>query len=176
MRWWHIQLGTYCTWLPGDKRGFRSRDHRIHSSGDYKAPPPPGGHAGLRSFHAARHPTAVRIPRPFRLTAATAIARALTADGYRVLAVAVCAKHAHALAELPVDRSAYRRALGRAKLAASKSLTDVLPGRVWARGDRHDLIRDRKYQRNAYIYIREKQGPEAGVWCHDGLRQQARRE
>ena len=28
-------FGTYSSWLPGDARGFRNRDHRIHSSGDY---------------------------------------------------------------------------------------------------------------------------------------------
>jgi hypothetical protein len=37
-------------WLPGDPRGFRSRDHKIHSSGDYKNPPPAGEHAGLYGF------------------------------------------------------------------------------------------------------------------------------
>ncbi|HEX3314753.1 MAG TPA: hypothetical protein VHR72_07680 [Gemmataceae bacterium] len=31
-------LSTYGSWLPGNPRGFRSRKHRIHSSGDYKNP------------------------------------------------------------------------------------------------------------------------------------------
>ena len=38
--WWHVTLSTYGSWLPGDQRGFRSRKHKIHSSGDYKNPPP----------------------------------------------------------------------------------------------------------------------------------------
>jgi hypothetical protein len=42
--WFHITWNTYGTWLPGDPRGFRSHNHRIHSSGTYKSPPPPGEH------------------------------------------------------------------------------------------------------------------------------------
>ncbi len=45
--WWHNILSTHGSWLPGNPRGFRSRNHRIHSSGDYKNPPPLGEHAGL---------------------------------------------------------------------------------------------------------------------------------
>jgi hypothetical protein len=56
--WWHVQIGTYCAWLPGDKRGFRNRDHRIDSTGDYRDPPPPDEHAGLREYNE----TGIRIP------------------------------------------------------------------------------------------------------------------
>ena len=40
--WQHVILGTRCSWMHGDRRGFRDRGHRIHSSGDYKNPPPAG--------------------------------------------------------------------------------------------------------------------------------------
>jgi len=49
-RWYHIILNTRGTWLPGDPRGFRSQSHKIHSSGDYKHPPPKGEHAGLHHY------------------------------------------------------------------------------------------------------------------------------
>lgn len=38
-RWHHIILTTYGSWLPGDLRGFRTRDHREHVEGDYRPPP-----------------------------------------------------------------------------------------------------------------------------------------
>jgi hypothetical protein len=47
MRWRHCVIGTHNSWLPGDPRGFRAIDHKIHSSGDYKNPPPEGEHSGL---------------------------------------------------------------------------------------------------------------------------------
>jgi hypothetical protein len=45
--WRHIIVNTKNTWFHGDDRAVRDRDHRIHSSGDYKNPPPEGEHAGL---------------------------------------------------------------------------------------------------------------------------------
>ena len=40
----------YGQWVPGDERGWRSRGHKRHSSGDYRQPPPPGEHAELRRY------------------------------------------------------------------------------------------------------------------------------
>ena len=40
--WYHCNGSTYGTWLPGDPRGWRSRNHRVHVPGDYRTPPPPG--------------------------------------------------------------------------------------------------------------------------------------
>ena len=57
--------------------------------------------------------------------------------------------------------------------AASKAITDILPGRVRARGDKHDMPRDDGYRENVYGYVRDRQGPKAAVWCLDGLRREA---
>ena len=89
MQWWHIIITTHKSWLPGDKRGFRSRDHKIHSSGDYKNTPPTNKHAGLRDYHQQRSGEPVAIP-PDQLEAVgRAIVAKLESKGYRVLAVSV---------------------------------------------------------------------------------------
>src|SRR4051812_14964174 len=54
MRWRHVIINTKSSWLHGEKRGFRSRGHRIHSSGDYRNPPPFLEHSGLRIYHQER--------------------------------------------------------------------------------------------------------------------------
>ena len=113
------------------------------------------------------------IPRDLRLIVATVIAETLIALGFRVLVVSCADKHAHIVAELPIDLKAFSRAMGKAKSKSSLAIHDRLPGRVWAHDDKHDMLRVRSYQLNAYRYVRNKQGRKAAVWCCDGLRKEA---
>jgi len=78
MMWRHVVLGTRRSWLHGDGRGFRSRGHRIHSSGDYRDPPPEGEHAGLRAYHEKRAKgPAIRVSKRLRAEAGKALLRAI---------------------------------------------------------------------------------------------------
>jgi hypothetical protein len=61
-RWYHVTINTYGTWLPGDPRGFHSRGHRVHSSGDYREPPPEREHAGLHRWSKERSAASVSLP------------------------------------------------------------------------------------------------------------------
>ena len=45
LKWFHCTTHTYGAWLHGDNRGFRTRNHREHTKGDYKNPPPKGKYA-----------------------------------------------------------------------------------------------------------------------------------
>ncbi|MCC6680880.1 MAG: hypothetical protein IT445_08250 [Phycisphaeraceae bacterium] len=83
--WWHLILNTHCSWLHGDPRGFRSRDHRIHSSGDYKHRPPPAEHEGLRRFHQQRSQPAIRIPQHLQPIIGERIVSKARDQGYRLL-------------------------------------------------------------------------------------------
>src|SRR5690349_5207107 len=47
--WFHCTTHTYGTWLRGDPRGWRSRNHREHVDGDYKHPPSNGKYDPLLS-------------------------------------------------------------------------------------------------------------------------------
>src|SRR5438105_10742814 len=162
--WWHVMLGTYASWLPGDGRGFRNRGHRIHSSGHYKKPPPRGEHEGLRDYNRERVGEKVVVPPDQRRPLARAIARLLAGAGYRVLVVSVSGCHVHILAELPADLDEYNKLIGWLKTKSSRAMKDVLPGRVWARGEHHVLVKDDAHREEEYGYIKDRQGPGARAW------------
>jgi hypothetical protein len=171
--WWRVDIGTYRSWLPGSARGFRSHDHRIHSTGDYRNPPPQHEHAGLRRYHQSHSSSAILIPRELRLIIATSIAEVLRSAGHEVIVVSSADQHAHIVAELPVDKRRFNQLIGTAKCRSSLTVRKWLPGRVWGHDDRHDMLRTRSYQLNAFRYVRDKQGRQAAVWCIDGLRREA---
>jgi mRNA-degrading endonuclease toxin of MazEF toxin-antitoxin module len=101
------------------------------------------------------------------LVVANALMKALTDAGHRVMVVAVATTHAHAVVELPIDLRAYNRALGKAKCDASRAIRKAIPGRVWARRDKHRMLRSFDARSVAYKYVRDDQGPSAAVWCAD---------
>jgi hypothetical protein len=84
-----------------------------------------------------------------------------------VWVASVSATHAHLVAELPVAQREYNRVLGKAKCDSSRAIKKVLPGQIWARKGKHKLLRDPAYRENAYLYVRDEQGPAAAVWCHE---------
>ena len=169
MMWRHVILSTRRSWLHGDGRGFRSRGHRIHSSGDYKDPPPDGEHAGLLGYHRRRaRGEVVRIPRELREELGRAILRKIEADGFRVLVLAVSGKHLHALVELPVEPAVTRRIVGTWKTVRTRAGRAELPGSIWGEGGKYKPVVDRDHQVNAFKYIRDDQGRGAWVWTCNG--------
>ena len=95
--WRHAIINTKCTWLHGDPRGFRSRKHRIHSTGDYKMPPPPGEHEGLHAYQVGKSGAEIHIARAEQAIIGCALRDYLDKQGYKALAVAVTKTHAHVL-------------------------------------------------------------------------------
>ncbi len=162
MQWWHVIISTHNSWLPGDGRGFRSRDHKIHSSGDYKNPPPPDEHEGLRKYHEQNSGDAVVIPKDSRETAGQAILAKLKKLEYRVLVVSVSATHSHWLVELPDDLKQVRLIVGQCKTKSSHAIRKVLPGRVWAFRGSFISVETRDHQVKAYRYILDQE--DAWIW------------
>jgi REP element-mobilizing transposase RayT len=163
-RWRFITINTHCSWLPGDRRGFRNRDHRIDSTGDYKNPPPPEEHAGLRKSNQVHSEKLVEIPKHLRATIGRALIARLEKEGFRVLAVSVSYDHAHILVELPDNIARIRRIIGRCKRAACEAVKHKLAGKIWSAGGDWDPIDDREHQDNSYSYALTKQGPRAWTW------------
>ena len=108
-------------WLPGDDRGWRSRRHKRHSSGDYKHPPPPDEHAGLLTYVKNRMttpPVALQPAEP--AIVGSAFVRKLQKMKCDVRILACGATHLHVLCRL-TEPDAIRQ-LGKAKQYASYCL------------------------------------------------------
>ena len=164
--WRHVICNTKCSWLHGDPRGFRSRGHRIHSSGDYRKPPPDTEHKGLHRFHLQRSQEPVSLNVSARVDVVEQFVRKLRSLGHAIVACSCGAQHVHALVELPADYEQISREVGKAKQKVSHFLRGVLPGSMWSAGGEFKLIRDADHLRNTYNYIREKQEAGTVVWSH----------
>lgn len=155
--WWHVVLSTYGSWLPGDARGFRSKDHKIHSSGDYKSPPPRGEHEGLHIYHRSRVGSIVLTDAEKPLVG-NALWDRIEERGHRILVLAVARTHAHFLAELPIEHKAMKHEVGEAKRVSSLAVTLEHPGGVWAREGDYNRVKTEQYHRQVYGYILGQEG------------------
>lgn len=153
LRWWRLVLHTHGSWLHGDPRGFRSRGHRLHSSGDYKNPPPAGEHEGLHRYQKQNSRPAVRLPREVWPVVGRTMVDKCAKTARRVLAVSVGATHVHLLVELDDDYHEAQAFSGRLKQAGSHAVREVWPGRVWASGGKPIAVADRGHQVAVYHYI-----------------------
>ena len=165
-RWVHVMCNTRCSWLHGDERGFRSRGHRVHSSGDYKHRPPESEHEGLRRYHRERSGKAVSFSLSVRIRVVQEFVLKMKKLGHRIIACSGGKQHLHALPELPVGYKVMKREIGKCKQKASHAVRDVLPGSIWSEGGHEEVIKDLGHFHNAYGYIRTKQEAGTVVWSH----------
>ena len=164
--WYHVNGNTYGTWLPGDERGWRARDHREHVEGDYRSPPPPGVYDGLRAkAEGQMKGGAVFLGPDVRRIAGQAMVEMLLHQGVELLAFSLDAIHYHLLARFGELR--IRSTVGRAKKHSYHILRERgHEGRVWALRCRSLPIRDRQHQVNVYRYIRAHASKGAWVWTY----------
>lgn len=151
--WFHVTGSTYGTWLPGDPRGFRTRHHREHVEGDYRAPPPEGLY-DKRHEHAKQLMTRdpVILTPEARDLACTTFAEAFTFKSASFGAIAIGARHYHILLQAGDPRSL----VGIAKKRSARALSDaglVPRGGVWAVRSRSLPISDADHWSNTRAYI-----------------------
>ena len=146
--WYHVNGNTYGTWLPGDERGWRSRDHRQHVEGDYKAPPPSGMYDNFRAKAASNMPRGpVFLAPEMRPVAGRAFVEMLVHQGVELLVFALNHVHYHLLARF--GQSSIRETVGRAKKHAYPVLRGQgHRGSLWATRSRSLPVRDRSHQVN----------------------------
>ena len=166
LRWRHIVVGMRCSWLHGDPRGFRSRDHRLYSSGDYKAPPPTGEYEKLRRYHQQHSGVPVDLEVEARLIICRAFVLKWRSLGHRVIVRSVGKRHLHAVVEGPNDYGAFTKLVGKCKQAASHAVRQLLPGSIWAANGGFKPIRGPGHFRNSSKYVRTRQEAGTLVWSH----------
>src|SRR5262249_6666293 len=116
-------------WITADERGFRSRGHRIHSSGDYKSPPPPEEHAGLRTWVIDHMDgPAVKLSDEQCAVVGVSFVKKLQKMKREVLVLACGPTHLHVLFS-PTEDDVMRQ-LGKAKQFASLKCPDHR-GQLW---------------------------------------------
>ncbi|MBB6430240.1 hypothetical protein [Algisphaera agarilytica] len=162
--WWHLCLHTHGTWLHGDPRGFRNRNHRVHSSGDYKHPPPQGEHAGLHRYHQERSGDAVVIPPSLRVQVGEGLLRKINKIDLSTLAIAVGTTHTHVLCKVPGEYQAAKAIQSTLKQAGSRAVSEQMSGRIWAAGGKPIEIKNRGHQVAVLGYIIQHQREGAWVW------------
>ncbi len=167
--WWHLILHTKGSWLHGDPRGFRTRQHRIHSSGDYKKSPPAGEHQKLHQYAKNQLQKKVVLPSHLYPIIGQAILRKSANLNVQTLAISVGSTHTHLQVELEDDYNAALKHAAKIKQAASHAVRHELPGTLWARSGKPIAINDPKHQKQVYQYIQAhaKQGNWAWIFQTD---------
>ncbi len=155
--WWHAIIGTRNSWLPGDPRGFRNHHHRVHSSGDYRSPPPIGEHDGLFRYNLARAGQPLVLTTEHRRNALEAIREAATYRGVSLLAISVGDVHAHLIIQANGSYADCKRLVGGIKTGSSYILREQLPGRIWSSSSSPKPIKDRSHLEASYVYITKRQ-------------------
>jgi REP element-mobilizing transposase RayT len=159
LAWFHFWFSTFGTWLRGDVRGFRDHDHRIHSSVDYRDPPPRSEHAGLRRWVVEHlHKDPVRLPVELRSRAGISILEKFRAKRIEIVVLAVAEDHVHGIGRFPEDQ--VRAVVGKAKRASSHAI----PGVVWAKKCGRKRIRSREQQQETFRYIARHATEGAWLW------------
>ncbi len=164
--WYHCVGNTYGTWLPGDPRGWRSRDHRYHCNGDYKNPPPPGIYDGMHEQAKCRMKRdAIWLDGEAVHIACDAFVEKLTGKGIEVAAIAIASYGYHVVGRF--DDQKPRRWIGLAKKHSAFELVDagcVGRGGVWAARGLCKPINDEAHWRNATRYVLKHVEEGAAVW------------
>ena len=162
--WWHLILHTKGSWLHGDPRGFRSRDHRIHSNGDYKNLPPADEHLKLYLHQKSQLKTAVVIPANLYPIIGKALHAKCLKIQVPVLAISAGPTHGHLQIEYENNLDAITPLTSKLKQAASHAVRHELPGKIWARGGKPILIIDPAHQKRVFQYILKHTQDGDWVW------------
>ena len=165
LAWFHTTVTTYGAWLPGDPRGFRTRNHREHVEGDYKAPPTIDYSRRQSRSQALMTHSAVTLGRTERFEVTETFLRTLDYYGLDAACIGTAGRHVHVLCKLPPSDG--RKVVAGLKRETTRWLkTKGRQGKVWAGRSRIEPIRDCRHWSNTmgYIIRHEMRGGALWVW------------
>jgi REP element-mobilizing transposase RayT len=164
MNWYHITLSTHNSWLPGDPRGWRSWQHKTHSSGHHRAPPPTGEHQIILDNSRKIAGDTIKFPRSLHPIIGQSIVDYLCAKDYQLLALAVAKTHVHLQIHMPSDQIKIK--MGYCKRHISYAIRKQMPGQLWSRGIGIVQIESKTHQHAVYRYILKHREHSAWVWSY----------
>jgi REP element-mobilizing transposase RayT len=160
--WYHVIIGMYGTWLPGDVRGWRERDHKKHVPGDYRDPPPSGFGQALHTYSQdAMVHEVTRLSASQRPGVGRRLVEKFRERGFEVLCVSVGSEHVHVLAKFP-ESHRVKIEVGHAKRAAALSFEGA--GKLWSKGCAVKPITGRAHQLKTFDYIRNHAQKRNWIW------------
>jgi REP element-mobilizing transposase RayT len=173
--WFHCSGSTYGAWLRGDRRGWRTRDHREHVEGDYKNPPKkPLPHLHEQSKRLMKRHRVTLTPQQRRFLCLT-IAEKAKALGFELDELCVGGRHFHALVRfLPIeydmptlDHYDYAKVqMGKLKGYSARMLSKagLAPeGGIWSKRCKCKPIADKAHKLRVVGYLREHAQKGAAV-------------
>ncbi len=168
--WYHCTVSTYGTWLPGDPRGWRERNHHEHVEGDYKNPPKPTKFARGRLQHSKRIMRGE--PYHFQPQHREHVGKLLLENFARqkvsVAALAVCKSNVHILLRKP--DGLVKKSLGMAKRHVTFEFSPPVNDqtrerqRIWEGEGGAKPIHDLQHGKVAVQYILDHIAEGAWVW------------
>ncbi len=181
--WYHCIGNTYGIWLPGDPRGWRTREHRQHVDGDYKNPPPRGKYDKLHE-HAQKlmQRDAVTLREDQQQIVLDVLTESLAFNEVPCVVISVSPTHAHVLARFVRGRRTSggkviadppRHYFGIARKRASRRLSEngsIPPGGLWSKRTTIVPITDRSHFENVVDYIQRHIQERAVIWLNDDPR------
>ena len=161
--WYHCMLTAYGQWLPGDPRGWRTRDHREHVDGDYKNRPQATDFAkGLHSHaHTLLKFPPVRFVPESRQPIGMLILESLSIQKVPLAALAVCPTNIHLLIQSADPR--IKVILGKCKQNVTRNYSPPKDHTWWAEDSAPKPIKEDSHFNNARQYILDHEKKE-GAW------------
>ena len=154
--WYHCMGNIYGTWLPGDHRGFRTRNDKLHVPYDYKHRPPKGTYDRLyeRSKRLMTYPTVYLDTPGQRQRVLDEFVASLLRHHVELAILSIDRVHFHALARLPDHNP--RRWIGLAKKESSqycKQTGHAPEGGLWGAACECKPVEDESHYHAAFGYI-----------------------
>jgi hypothetical protein len=163
--WYHVTLGTYGHWLPGDDRSWRERHHRKHVEGSHKNPVRPSQFSRGLHQHAQqllKHDPVTFEPADFSEIGAHLLG-SLAIQSVPILCISVGEEHCHLLLQSLDDEP--RDCAGNLKNHVYHRMFRGLHS-PWEKRSHEEPIADYAHGVRAFHYILDHAKEGAWTWSH----------